>query len=571
MKAQGMKAMGGKSLDAALDAVSLGILWDRVVSIADEIVTTLVRTSFSTIVREGYDLSVVMFDADGRMLAQGTRSIPVFIGTAPVTLAHMLRRFPPHTLAPGDVVATNDPMMGTGHMFDISVMRPVFAGERLVGYTMSVTHLPDVGGMGFSAAATEMFHEGLRLPICKLLEAGRPNEPLLELIRANVRVPEQVIGDIMANVACNEVGGRQLLEFMAEYGIDDLAPLSTAIRAQSERAVREKIRQIPDGTYGNTVEIEAIEKPVKLVCRIDKKGEEIAIDFAGTDPCIRAGINVPFCYAKAMALYSIKCITAPLIPNNEGSAAPIKVTAPEGCILNAQPPAPTAGRHVVGHFVTPLIYGALAEIMPQQVQADTGMMNILTFQGTHPGGQPVAALYFASGGFGALEGHDGAATTPGPSNMACVPTEIFEDLTGLMIERKALRPDSGGPGEYRGGPGQEIVIRNATGHRMAVFSMANRTEYAAMGRRSGRPGALRQHLINGQPVHPKGRQDLMPGDRLTLLEAGGAGIGDPLRRRPESVADDVRRGYVTPDGAARDYHVSIDKAPAPGGVAVAAR
>ncbi|MCC7271174.1 MAG: hydantoinase B/oxoprolinase family protein [Alphaproteobacteria bacterium] len=543
--------------ERTFDPVSLGILWDRLISISDEIVETLVRTSFSTIVREGYDLSVMLFDREGRMLVQGTRSIPVFIGTAPVTLAHMLERFPPATLRPGDVVVTNDPIIGTGHLFDISVMRPLYRDGGLIGYTMSITHLPDIGGMGFSAAATEMFHEGLLLPICKLFREGVVDETLVDIIRRNVRVPEQVMGDIYANVSACEVGARQLVEFMREYGVDDLTPLSRAIREQSERAVRRRIREIPDGTYRNRVAIEAIEAPVHIACTIEKRGEEIAIDFAGSSDCIRAGINVPFCYARAMAIYSIKCITAPTIPNNEGSVAPIRVAAPVGCILNAQPPSPTAGRHVVGHFVTPLIYGALADAIPDRVQAASGMANIITVQGRRPDGAPLATLYFVAGGFGALDGLDGASTTPGPSNMACVPTEIWESRTGIMIERKSLRVDSGGAGEFRGGLGQEVVLRNDTGHPLTVFSMANRTDFPAEGLHGGLPGALREHRLEGRPVHPKSRQELRPGDRLLLLEAGGGGIGDPRRRDPGRVRADVALGFVSADAAERVYGVKV--------------
>jgi N-methylhydantoinase B len=540
------------------DSVSLGILWDRLISISDEIVETLVRTSFSTIVREGYDLSVMLFDRDGRMLVQGTRSIPVFIGTAPVTLAYLLQAYPPETLQPGDVLVTNDPMMGTGHLFDISVVRPVHRADRIVGYTMSITHLPDIGGMGFSAMATEMYHEGLRLPPCKLVEGGRINRMLVDIIRGNVRVPEQVIGDIMANVSCNEVGARQLLEFMDEYGVDDLVPLSTAIRAQSERAMRDKIREIPEGIYRNRIDFEGIDGALQLACAIEKEGDGLTIDFAGSSGPVRGGINVPFCYARAMALYSIKCITAPTIPNNEGSVAPVRVTAPVGSILNAQPPSPTAGRHVVGHFVTPLIFGALAEALPDRVQADCGMINIVTLQGHHPDGTPVSTLYFVAGGFGALAGLDGYATLPGPSNMACVPVEIWETRTGVTIERKRLLVDSGGPGRWRGGLGQEIVLRNDTGRPMLIFSMANRTDFPAAGFRGGGNGGFREHRINGRIVDPKGRQELQPGDRLTLVEAGGGGIGDPRQRERGGILEDVRQGYVSAAAARRIYGLEAD-------------
>ena len=509
------------------DPITLGILWDRLISIGDEIVETLVRTSFSTIVREGYDLSVMLFDRHGHMMVQGTRSIPVFIGTAPTTLAFMLETFPPETLQPGDVVITNDPIKGTGHLFDISVMRPVFRAGTLMAYIISITHLPDIGGMGFSAAATQMYHEGLRLPVCKLYAAGHPDRFIFDLIRVNVRTPAQVIGDIMANVACTAVGAAELLAFMVEYNLQDLVPLSTAIRAQSERAMRDCIRQLPDGAYKNQVDFEGIDSPLHLAVTITKINDSLAIDFTGSSGEVQGGINVPFCYARAMALYSIKCLTAPTIPNNAGSIAPITVTAPLHCILNAQPPAATAGRHVVGHFVTALIFGALAEIMPDQVQADCGMINILTMQGRHPDGREISTMYTVAGGFGALQGQPGCPTLPGPSNMACVPIEIWESRTGITIESKRLRANSGGPGQWPGGDGQEVILRNDTGHPLTVFSMASRTIFPAKGLNGGGPGALRENRVNDIPVDPKGRQILSPGDRFTMLEAGGGGMGTP--------------------------------------------
>ncbi|PPR61492.1 MAG: Acetophenone carboxylase delta subunit, partial [Alphaproteobacteria bacterium MarineAlpha4_Bin2] len=273
----------------SFDAVSLGILWDRLVSIADEIVSTLVRTSFSTIVSESYDLTVVILDRDGRLLAQGSYSVPVFIGTAPRTLRYMLEKFPPETLRPGDVICTNDPWMGTGHLFDINVMRPVFRNGEIAGYTMSITHLPDIGGMGFGAAASEIYHEGLRLPICKLVRESETDPFILDLVRTNVRTPDATIGDLMANVTCNEVGGRQLLEFMSEYGIDNLSPLSEAIRNQSERAMRDSLRTIKNGTYESRILIEAIDDPIPLACRIEVEDEGVLIDFNGTGDCVRRG------------------------------------------------------------------------------------------------------------------------------------------------------------------------------------------------------------------------------------------------------------------------------------------
>jgi N-methylhydantoinase B len=539
--------------DKTFDAVSLGIMWDRLVSLVDEIVSTLVRTSFSTIVNESYDLTCVVLDAEANSIAQGTFSVPVFIGSAPITLRHMLKRFPAETLKPGDVIITNDPWLGTGHLYDITMVRPVFRKGRVVAYTLSITHLPDIGGSGFGSSAAEVYHEGIRIPICKFYEEGRRNELLVEIIRTNVRVPEQVMGDVMANVACNEVGGRELLAFMDEYGLDDLTALSAAIRGQSEAAMRAKIRELGQGTYRNQIQVEGFDGACDYVVRIDVNGDSVAFDFTGTSGCVRAAVNVPFCYTNAMALHAIKSLLLPSIPNNAGSIAPISVFAPPGCILNAQPPFATGGRHAMGHFVTPLVYGALAQALPDRVQAGSGMMNLITFQGTRRDERPFSTLYFAAGGYGALDGLDGWCTLPHPSNMAAVPVEVWETLTHTTIESKRLVPDSGGPGRWRGGLGQEVVMRNDTGHPIVTLGMGNRTMFPARGFFSGGDGTLRTHAIDGQPVHAKGRNELAPGQRMRIIEAGGGGFGDPAARARAAVAEDVVQGYVSRQ-AAKDVY-----------------
>lgn len=540
------------------DSISLGILWDRLISISDEVVSTLIRTSFSINVRECYDLSCILFDAEGHPLSQGTYSVPSFTGTAGPTIAHMLRKFPPSELEEGDVILTNDPWMGSGHLFDINVMRPVFHKGKLAGFTMSITHLPDIGGVGNSSHAVEIYEEGLWLPICKLMRRGKLDSVIMEIVQRNVRASQLVIGDFMANISCNEVGARLLTEFMDEYGISDLSPLSEAIRDQSESMMREKLRTIPDGDYANSLQIEGVDAPVTLACKIRKRNDEIEIDFTGTGDAIRAAINVPFCYTRAWAAYAVKCLTCPDTPNNEGQVRPIKITAPEGCILNAMPPSAVAGRHSVGHFVVPLIFGALEKALPDRVQADVGMMNIFNVYGRHKEGREIASLFYLAGGFGALNGLDGAPTMPAPSNMGVVPTEMWEVMTSMTVEKRELLPDSGGAGQFRGGVGQEAVLRNDTGHLLTVSFMGQRTEFHARGFHGGKPGWLRRYRINGELAHAKGRYVLKPGDVVTIDEAGGGGFGDPRLRPVEAVLDDIERGFVTPEGALRDFGVKVD-------------
>jgi N-methylhydantoinase B len=540
-----------------LDAVSLGIMWDRLIAITNEALSALVRTSFSTNVREAYDLSVMLFDARGRSIAQADFSMPSFTGTGPFTVGHVLDRFPPETLRPGDVLA-NDPWLGTGHVYDINVLRPIFRDERLIGYALSITHLPDIGGLGYSTIAREIYEEGLRLPVCKLVKEGVANQELLDLIAVNVRTPEHTLGDLHANIACTAVGGRLLFEFMDEYGISDLQPIADAIVESSENAIREKIQHIPDGRYGNRIQVEAREQPVTLACTVAVEGDGIHIDLAGTSSVVPMGINVPIAYSRAFAVYTVKCITVPNLPNNIGCVTPVRVTAPDNCILNALPPNPTGGRHAVGHFVSPLLYGALVKAVPEFVQADSGMQNLIQCQGTHRDGRPLSAIIYSAGGFGAVDGKDGPPTIPSPSNMIGAPVEVWESITSMRIDTKALVTDSGGAGKHRGGLGQEIALVNDTGYEMAMSCFGMRTEYPALGMLGGRPGALRRLQVNGASVDPKGRHVLKPGDLIEVVDSGGGGFGDPFKRDPEEVFHDVLEGAVSQEAAARDYGVAID-------------
>jgi N-methylhydantoinase B len=535
------------------DPVSLGIIWDRLIAITDETLSSLVRTSFSTNVRESYDLSCMLFDSKMRSIAQGTYSVPSFTGTAPNTVRLMLEKHPPHTLRDGDVLATNDPWIGTGHLYDINVLRPIFHRGRIVAYSLSITHLPDIGGLGFSATARQIYEEGLRLPVVKLVEQGRPNPLLFELIGLNVRVPEQTLGDFHANIACNEVAARLLVEFLEEYGLADIDAVADAIVANSEKALRTAIAAMPDGTYHHAIDVEGGEDSLRLAIKLEVIGDRIHADFTGTSPVLNMGINVPIGYTKAFVVYAVKCVTTPAIPNNIGCVTPITVSAPDNCILNALPPYPTGGRHVIGHFVNPLTMGALAQIVPDKVQAESGMMSLVNIQGRHRDGRGVSSIYFSSGGFGALKGIDGLPTMPSPSNMTGTPVEVWEDITGMTVRRKALRADSGGPGEFRGGLGQEIEMVNDTGNELTISCLSGRTQFAAQGLAGGAAGALRACLINGEAVHPKGRYFLKPGDVLTLVEPGGGGFGSAARRAPERVAEDVREGFVTVEAARRDY------------------
>jgi N-methylhydantoinase B len=529
------------------DPVELGILWDRLVSIADEVVSALVTTSFSTMVRESGDLSCVLFEGGGSSLAQGTLSVPSFTGTAPPTLRHMLRRFPPEALEPGDVLITNDPWMGTGHVYDANVMRPIFRRDRLVGYSISITHLPDIGGPGYSTVVREVHEEGLWLPITKLMKAGRLNEELIEIVRANVRLEDMVVGDLMASVTCNEVAGRLLLELMDEYGLEDLAELSGAIIGATEQAMRARLRTIPDGTYCNRIRIEGVDEPITLACAVTVEGDRVHVDFDGTGRAVGRGINVPLCYTRAYSYFCFKTIVAPNMPNNQAILDFVSVAAPENCILNAQRPYATGGRHILGHYVAPLVFGALAGAVPARVQADSGMICQVNFRGRSPVGRSFSYILFTAGGYGAFADMDGRAALPGPSNMIGIPIEIWEENTGVSVLRKEILPDSGGAGEHQGGAGQLIELRNDTGRPLDATFFGSRTSLPARGFNGGRDGAVRTLFVDGKPVTPKARLDLAPGAVVSLHEAGGGGFGPPEKRPARHIRADLEAGLIGKD------------------------
>ena len=516
-----------------LDPITLEILWSRVIAIVDEASATLVRTSFSTIVRESNDFACVLLDAAGNSLAQSTLSIPSFIGTLPVTVRHLLRRFPPESLRPGDVLVTNDPWLGTGHLNDINIALPVFQRGRLVAIAASTAHSPDIGGRLRSPDNQEVFEEGLRIPQAKLCEAGRMNELLLEFIRENVRVPEQVVGDIEAQIAANTLAAERLCDLIDEYGIDDLGDLARTIQQHSERATREAIRALPAGTYPYTLPIDGLDADlcIQLTMTIDHELGRIVCDYAGTSPQQPSAFNVVPNYTYAYTAFGVKCVVAPDVPNNEGCFRPLVVTAPEGSLLNPRFPAAVGARAAVGHYLPVAVFGALAAAVPQRVRAAAGSpMWCATLSGARDNGRRFAGMFFFNGGLGAARGQDGADCTSFPSNLSNTPIEVLEHLFPLEFERKAIEPDSGGAGQWRGGGGQTIACRVTNATPIAVSFMASHINRAAEGLFGGEPGSLGRMTLNGEPINPKFRRTLQPGDRLVMTAPGGGGFGPPAER-----------------------------------------
>ena len=510
------------------DPIALEILWNRLIAIVDEASAALVRTSFSTIVRESNDFACVLLDAEGRSLAQSSLSIPSFIGTLPVTVRHFLRVFPAASLRPGDVLVTNDPWIGTGHLNDINVAVPVFYHGRLVAIAASTAHAPDIGGRIRSPDNRDVFEEGLRIPPVKLYEAGRVNALVMEFIRHNVRVPDQVAGDLAAQVAADEGAGRRLLELLEEYRIDDLRPLARAIQERSEHATRSAIRELAPGVYPCVLRVDGLGEDlrVSLALTVQHSPERILCDYAGTSSQQPDALNVVPNYTYAYTAFGLKCVLAPEIPNNDGCFRLFTVTAPEGSLLNPRFPAAVGARASIGHYLPVAVFGALSEAVPGRVRAAPGSpLWCVNLAGAWDGGRSFAGMFFFNGGMGGARGQAGLPCLSFPSNISNTPIEVLEHLFPLEFARKELRLGSGGQGQWPGGDGQvlELEVVNAT--PVTVTFLASRIEWPAEGLFGGEPGSPGSVLLNGQPINPRSRRQLRPGDRLTLMTPGGGGYG----------------------------------------------
>lgn len=538
--------------------MQLEVQWARLINVVNEQAAALQRTSFTPVVRDSGDLSACVFDRRGYLLAQADTGTPGHINSMAQCMRYALREFPPDQLEPGDVLITNDPWESSGHLHDISVLTPIFRARAPVGYFVNCCHAVDIGGKGFGADARELYEEGLYIPITKLYRAGRPNTDLERIIRGNVREPDLVMGDIHAQVVANDVGGRRLLEMMDEFAMDDLVPLADEIIQRSEAAMREALGKVPPGTYRNEIWSDGFDEPIRIAVAVHIGQGEAHVDFTGTSSQSPWGINVVFNYTHAYTTYAFKCAVSPDVPNNEGSFRPLRITVPEGCILNARRPSPVDARHVLGHFIPLAVHGALETVVPVLAE---GAANTWAVQALGPARkeyEQFTAIFFTSGGTGARPGQDGLSATGFPSGVRGIPVEIIEATSPLVVEHKELRIDSGGPGRHRGGLGQTMTVRALTDRPFVLSAMFDRFEHPPRGAAGGGPGDRGGLEIGGLPMRPKGRVTIPAGGAFTLHLPGGGGWGDPRERDAEKVAADVRQGLVSAAAARAGYGVVID-------------
>jgi N-methylhydantoinase B len=553
------------TLTSSLADVHRQIMWTRLISVVEEQARTLVRASFSTAVREAGDLSAGVFDLRGRMLAQAATGTPGHVNTMAMSVQRFLTKFPIDQMKLGGAYVTNDPWLASGHLHDITVVSPAFHGGTLVAIFASVIHLVDVGGRGMGPDARQVFEEGIAIPMMPLMRQGRMNEDLMQILLANTREPAQVEGDVHAVLAAGAEGSRRLSEMLEEFKVDDVEELGGYIIEESRRATLDAIRTLRFGVYSNSMTVDGYGAPITLQATCTITPDQIAVDWSGTSPMSRYGINVVEAYTAAYTCFGLRCALAPEIPNNHGSLALFKVSAPPGCILHAIRPAPVAARHIIGLMLPDVVFGCLEQVLPGGVQAEGGLMWNPYVRGSRgPDGAHRAweSFFFANGGTGARPNKDGMSATAFPAGTRSVPIEAAEMVAPVVIVKKELRPDSGGAGRYRGGLGQTIHITSCTPGPFSVQAMFDRIDHPALGRKGGQPGAAGEcRLLSGAPINGMGLQEIPVGGVLVLELPGGAGHGDPSERDSEAIAQDIANGYVTADAAARQYGYKNEPTP----------
>ncbi len=511
------------------------VLWDRLIALVEEQAQAIVRTAFSTTVREAGDLSAGVFDLKGRMLAQAVTGTPGHVNAMAASVGFFMEKYPPETMREGDVYVTNDPWLGTGHLFDFTAVTPCFRDGAPVGFFASTVHVVDIGGPGFGPDAGQVYEEGLCIPIMRLFDGGRPNESVFDIVRANVREPVQVVGDLYSLTASNDVGRRRLLELMDEFGMNGLDDIADHIVSTSRDAMLEEIRRLPRGSWRREMACDGYDRPVALKATLTVADDGIDVDFAGTSGVSPFGINVPLTYTQAYASFGVRCVVGREVPNNTGSLAPIRVRAPEGSILNAPRPAAVTVRHVIGQMLPDVVLGCLGQALPGGVPAEgsSSLWNPSLLGGhgvtedrDYGSATPFSVTIFHSGGAGARPGKDGLSATAFPSGVRNTPVEITESIAPVVFTRKELRPGSGGEGRYRGGDGQVIEIEHGEGAPFAVLALFDRIGHPARGRDGGGPGAPGAvRLASGKVLRGKGKQIVPAGDRLILELPGGGGLG----------------------------------------------
>lgn len=549
--------------DPALDAVTLKVIWDRLVSVMNESAETLYRSAFSPLVRESKDGACALLAPDGETIAIGDTALPSFATTQQLTLEAALQRFPLETWRPGDVLMTNDPWLGPAQVNDCTLLKPLFHDGRIVAFTGSVAHSPDLGGVTRYNGAADVFEEGLQIPPIFLYRGGEPNETLFQMIAANSRVPQEALGDLNAQLAAHDVTERRVLAILDEYGLGDLSPVTHAILGRTERAMREAIAALPAGEYRHDMYADGVPgpldrdrdremPPMHLVVRVSVSGSDIEVDLSESSAQVEAAINSLYTFTYAYVAYTLRVLLVPNLPQNGGSTRPIRVTVREGTVYHARRPAPTMSRAVVGHTVSDLIFGALAPVLPHRVRGNGGSTPtwVLVIVGRDYQGRPYQRVLPTNGGLGGQEGGDGLVLSF-PSNTQNLGVEMLEASTPILVECREMIPDTGGPGRFRGGVGVRFAVRAVD---RTVFSLAiGHVHHAPQGILGGAPGRAGRVDFNGRSLGPGAEGVMEAGDVLTIETPGGGGFGAPAERDRARLERDLAEGLISAAQAQSGY------------------
>lgn len=565
-----MTATSNSAVQASIfeDPITLEVVWGRLVTLADEMQTVLRRTAFSTVVSTGNDLGCEIMDSRAWSVAHAVTSNPTFNLTLPNLTRVLLEEFPLERLREGDVLFTNDPWIGAGHLPDVAVVTPFFKGGKVVGFAGSIAHVTDIGGLLNQSQARSVYEEGVYFPPMKLYDAGTRNESVFATIRGSVRAPDMVIGDISAIVTANAVAARHAIELLNEYDLDDLQQLSDAVQARAERAMRETIHAIPDGTYPFELTFDELDEPLTVGVEVTVRDSELAVNYVNVpSQHAHGGINSTLSFTTARTTYGLNCLLTPHIPSNQGLFRPITVTAPEGSILNPTYPASVNNRTKVGWHVIPLIQGALAKAMPSHIPASGGFKSSIRVIGKDASGVPISSMAFNGGGLGAASIADGVDAICYPTSSSTIPVEIYESNTGVLFDRKELAPESAGAGRTRGGHGQIVSLRAPQEIDGALTLSVNlhHQVYGPFGLDGGHSSSPTETWLDGERVDVRdvskslGALSFGPATGgVAIRTAGGGGHGDPRERDPRLVLNDVRDGLLSVESAATIYGVDVN-------------
>jgi N-methylhydantoinase B len=545
---------------SGFDPVTLDILWQRLITIMNEVDQIIVRTTFSTILSESRDFACILMDARARSLCQSVWSTATFSVILPRTARELLRRFPVETLREGDVLATNDPWIGTGHLPDYCLLTPIFYRDRVVAFIGSESHMSDVGGHPAEIESSDVFSEGLCMPPFKLYEGGKENELAFEVIGKNCRVPGMLLGDLRAMAGAAKIGAQRFHEFLRDYGMDEIDNLAEEILDRSETAMRDQIADLPEGIYEFGLDIDGYIETVHLHAKVTIQGRDVSIDYSGSSPQRPdAAINSSYNSTYAPSTYPFKCALVPTIPNNEGLFRPIHVHAPEGSILNATFPAPVKARAKTINNMNQVLFGALWPILGERVQASNGGIWPLVLMGPDRRHGDFLVDMLPHGGRGGMPTMDGMIPVSYPENSMITPCEVVETKAPILFLRKELRADSGGAGRHRGGLGQVIIFQHIGSDPILFNLTPDRVTTLPLGLNKGRPGRIGEVRINGERILRFPPIQIKPGDIVELHLAGGGGFGPPEEREKSRILHDLRMGYITTQGAVEDYGFPPDE------------